>query len=66
METYELTPDHIVDWAMQHASYEELQLVAKTVYGIYVDERKHEHPTEQKANRKAYMQRKRKAKRAYR
>lgn len=65
METYELTPDQIIDWAMQHASYEELELVAKTVYGVYVDERKHKYPTEHKANKKAYMQRKRRAKRAY-
>lgn len=66
METYELTPDQIIDWALEHASYEDLKLVAKTVYGVYADERKHKYPAEQKANKKAYMQRKRKAKRAYR
>lgn len=66
MGTYELTPDQIIDWALEYASYEDLKLVAKTVYGVYADERKHKYPTEQKANRKAYMRRKRRAKRAQR
>ena len=64
METYELTPDRVVDWAMHYASYDELQLVAKTLYGLYVEERKHKYPAEQKANKKAFMQRKRQEKRA--
>lgn len=62
MVTYDLTPDQIVDWAFNYASYEELELTAKTLYGLYVEERKRKYPEAQKANKKAYMRRKRSGK----
>lgn len=41
MEAYEITADVIFEWADEYASYEELEKVAKGLYGIYIQERKH-------------------------
>lgn len=59
MDTYDVTPGSILDWAQQYASYEELEQVAKALYSIYVQERKHNYPEEHKKNRKYYKLRKR-------
>lgn len=51
----EITPEMIIDWAIQYASYEELEVVSKGLYGIYAQQRKNDHPKEhreQKAIRK--------------
>tara|TARA_B100001250_G_C19659642_1_gene726442 strand:- start:567 stop:794 length:228 start_codon:yes stop_codon:yes gene_type:complete len=44
MEAYELTPEAIVEWANNHASYEELESTAKGIYKIYKAEQKKSHP----------------------
>ena len=53
MEDYELEPDKIINWAVEYASYEELQIVAKAVYGVYNLRRKRENPEEHLAAKKA-------------
>ena len=45
---YELDPDKIINWAVDHADYADLEKVAKTVYGIYGIRRKREFPDEHK------------------
>lgn len=59
METYDVTSDQVIDWAIQHASYEELERTAKALYGLYVEERKRKYPEQQKTNRRYYKLRKR-------
>jgi len=53
MEDYELEPDKIINWAVEYASYEDLQTVAKAIYGIYSLRRKKEKPEEHFAAKKA-------------
>lgn len=52
MESYELDPEKIIAWAVSYADYTDLEKVAKTVYGVYVQRRKNDYPEEQKHNRK--------------
>jgi hypothetical protein len=40
----ELNKDEIVDWAVNWASYKELEDVSKALYGLYVQRRKAEKP----------------------
>ena len=51
MESYELDPDKIIAWAVNYANYDDLEKVAKAVYGVYVQQRKHDHPKEHKKNK---------------
>lgn len=44
MQPYELTSEAIFSWASDYASYDELETVAKGVYGMYVQRRKNEQP----------------------
>jgi len=53
MEDYELDPDKIINWAVGYASYEDLQMVAKALYGMYVIQRKRDHPEEHTKAKKA-------------
>jgi hypothetical protein len=53
MEEYELEPDKIINWAVNYASYEDLQTVAKAIYGVYNIRRKKENPAEHYAAKKA-------------
>lgn len=48
MEPYELEPDKILNWALEYASYKELEETAKSLYSIYISRRKKERPDEQK------------------
>lgn len=55
IDSGEITPELIIDWAIQYASYEELEKVSKGLYGIYAQQRKNDYPKEhreQKAIRK--------------
>ena len=49
---YDLTAENIVDWANNYASEEDLELTAKAIYSIYVQNRKRKYPEEDKANKK--------------
>lgn len=51
METYEITEDQIIQWALDYAGYEELEKVAKGIYAIYVERRKKEYPENHKKNK---------------
>ena len=44
METYELEPDKIINWATEYASYEDLEQVAKSLYSIFKTRQKAEKP----------------------
>lgn len=44
METYELEPDKIINWAIEYANYEDLESVAKGLYSIYKSRQKNERP----------------------
>lgn len=60
METYELEPDKILNWAIDYASYEDLELTAKPLYSIYKARQKAEKPEkykEAKQFRKQYNKR---------
>jgi len=59
MDTYEITPEQITEWALQYASFEDLETAAKSLYAIYGQERKRDYPEVHKANRAAYRKRKR-------
>ena len=56
MESYDLEPDKIINWAINYAGYEELQDVAKSLYSIYSVRRKKERPNEYKAAKIARKQ----------
>jgi hypothetical protein len=45
---YDLTPETITSWAVEYASYTELEQVAKALYGLYVQRRKVEQPKKHK------------------
>ena len=51
MESYELESNDVIEWAYYYAGYDELEEVAKSIYGIYVDRRKKERPDEHRKNR---------------
>lgn len=53
MESYELGPDKIINWAVEYADYDDLESTAKSLYSIYVTRRKREFPQLQKAAQKA-------------
>ena len=59
MDTYEITPEQITEWALNYAGFEDLEKAAKSLYAIYSQERKLKYPEVHKANRKAYRKRKR-------
>lgn len=40
MESYELDPETILEWATEYATYEDLETVAKALYGVYAYTRK--------------------------
>jgi hypothetical protein len=56
MEGYDLDDGQVIAWAMNYASYEELERVAKAIYGIYVQRRKQERPQSHQENRKLRKQ----------
>jgi hypothetical protein len=56
MESYELEPDKIINWAINYASYEELENTAKAVYSIYTMRRKKENPQAHKSAKQARRQ----------
>ena len=58
MESYDLEPDKIINWAVEYASYDELESTAKAIYSLYITRRKTEKPDEQKKAKKAYHQQK--------
>ena len=60
METYELEPDKIINWATEYASYEDLEQTAKVLYSLYKTRQKAEKPQvykEAKQYRKKYNKR---------
>lgn len=60
METYELEPDKIINWATEYASYEDLEQTAKSLYSIFKARQKAEEPEsykEAKQYRKKYNKR---------
>lgn len=60
-EDFDLEPDKIINWAVKYSSYEDLEVVAKALYGIYVIQRKRKFPKEHrkaKQLKKKYNQRK--------
>lgn len=60
METYELEPDKIINWATEYASYEDLDQVAKSLYSVFKARQKAEKPEsykEAKQYRKKYNKR---------
>ena len=60
METYELEPDKIINWATEYASYEDLEQTAKSLYSIFKARQKAEKPElykEAKQYRKKYNKR---------
>lgn len=60
METYELEPDKIINWATEYASYEELEQVAKSLYSVFKSRQKSEKPDlykQAKQYRKKYNKR---------
>lgn len=59
MEGYEIEPDNIINWGTDYAGYSELEFVAKKLYGLYVERRKHEQPDDHK-NAKAYKHKQKK------
>ena len=62
METYEVTPELILGWANEQASFKELEQVAKALYSIYVQERKQNGIEVRKDSKVWYNRRKRAAK----
>ena len=40
MEAYELDKEKVVDWAINYASYDELESAAKAVYAVFGERRK--------------------------
>lgn len=48
MEPYELTPEQITTWAVEYATYEDLEAAAKALYNVYGSRRKQEHPEQAK------------------
>lgn len=46
MEAYDLTKEKIVEWAIEYASYEELEEVAKALYSQHKQRQKAERPDE--------------------
>lgn len=48
MEAYDIDTELVIQWALNYADYQELETVAKTVYGIYIEQRKKLHPELQK------------------
>lgn len=53
----EITPDSITKWAIEYANYEDLEVTAKALYGIYAQQRKELYPNEHrtaKQNKKKY------------
>ena len=60
MEDYDLEPDKIINWAVNHADYKDLQETAKALYSIYTVRRKKENPKEHmaaKQSRKEFRKR---------
>lgn len=56
----DIEQEQIVDWAINYASYEELEGAAKALYSLYVERRKKERPLKQseaKKYRKNYTKR---------
>ena len=49
METYELEPDKIINWATEYASYEDLEKTAKAVYSVFKIEQREKYPDKYKA-----------------
>jgi len=46
----------ILDWAMNYASYDELERTSKALYSIYAQERKNNHQEKQTANKQTKKQ----------
>ena len=60
METYELEPNKIINWAIEYASYEDLEQTAKSLYSLFKTRQKAEKPElykEAKQYRKKYNKR---------
>lgn len=53
MESYDLDETTIIDWAVNFATFEELERTAKALYGVYVETRKKTAPEAQKRARMA-------------
>ena len=52
----DLQPEVIISWAVEFASFEDLEIVAKALYGIYVQRRKNDFPDIHKENRRKRRQ----------
>lgn len=48
MDSYDITPEQVIDWAVNYAGYDDLETVAKAIYGHYVERRKRERPADAK------------------
>jgi hypothetical protein len=51
MADYEITKEDMISWAINYATYDDLEEIAKSLYGLYVQRRKHEHPQAHSAAR---------------
>lgn len=52
MESHDIEPDRIIDWAVSYADYDELEKVAKALYSLYIQRRRTEQPEAQAKARK--------------
>lgn len=51
MDTSELTKEQIIEWALNYAGYEELEVTAKALYSIYAGDRPKKSPKKKKDKR---------------
>lgn len=49
-----LDKNEIVDWAMYYATYDELEMVAKTIYRIYKHERTKNYPEDDRKQKEIH------------
>lgn len=51
MDSSELDTDKIIDWAVNYANYDDLEVVSKALYGIYAQWRKNDYPELHRKNK---------------
>lgn len=51
MEPYDLDENIIINWAVNYSSYQELEKVSKSLYGIYIKRRKVDYPKLHRKNK---------------
>ena len=48
----ETDKEKVIDWALNYATYEELEETAKALYALYVQQRKHDYPDKHRIAKK--------------